>query len=415
LTWTGLEIDPSLPTLLISKHTLAITKPTGISSGQVIRDLQEHFGPSKLFAPWLDAERSKRKRENQTQKKRRRDKGPIRVKIGHGGTLDPLATGVLITGIGTGTKRLSQFLECTKTYEAVVLFGASTDSFDRLGKILEKAPYSHITKGIVESALANFRGDIMQKPPIYSALKVQGKKMYEYAREGRELPVEIVARPVTVTELEIMDYMEGGTHSYRWPQDIAEPETRVIANQVLRKVEGDSAENKSLSMDEDTITSSELGQKRKRSNEPEGLGNGESKTPRLSSSDAEPSALKQSEDSTTATNLDGEVSPPTIDPCADGSMSPAVKLRMTVSSGFYVRSLCDDLGKAIGSLAFMTELSRSRQGDYELGNNVLEYDDLRKGEDVWGPKVEKLILGKESTPVVEDEAIIVSQDNGGQT
>ena len=375
--------------------------------------MQEHFGPSKLFAPWLEAERSKRKQENHNQKKRRRDKGPVRVKIGHGGTLDPLATGILITGIGTGTKSLSQFLECTKTYEAVVLFGASTDSYDRAGKILEKAPYSHITKEIVESALAKFRGDIMQKPPIYSALKVQGKKMYEYAREGKELPIEIVPRPVTVTELEILDYMEGETHPYRWPQDIAELETRVVANQVLHQSEGDLARSEDSILHKGVTKSPGFGTKRKRSDEPETADTEDSKTPRLTSLDVETSAPKENEEAEAAATLDGEVSAPVRDSSTDGSMSPAVKLRMTVSSGFYVRSLCHDLGKAVGSLAFMTELCRSRQGNYELGKNVLDYDTLQEGEDVWGPEVEKLIRGKESSPVLEEDGANMASQSGG--
>ena len=266
------------------------------------------------------------------------------------GTLDPLATGVLITEFGTGTKHLSKFLECTKTYEAVLLFGASTDSYDRLGKILEKAPCSHITRGAVESALENFRGDIMQKPPIFSALRVQGKKMYEYAREGKELPIEIVPRPVTVTELEVIDWMDGGTHSYRWPEMLAEPETRERAKQVFWKVEGDSTADKGVSIDEGVSTLTEIGKKRKRSSEPEILGAEESKTPRLESSDAAMS--KESEELKSGTVVDIKEAAAATTLSTDGSMCPAIKLRMTVSSGFYVRSLCHDLGKAVGSLAF---------------------------------------------------------------
>src|SRR5205814_919711 len=125
-------------------------KPRGITSAQVLRNLQTQFNPSKLFAPWLAAERKKRSKETHNQRQRRRiEKRIQQVKIGHGGTLDPLATGVLITGIGKGTKLLKQFLDCTKTYEAVVLFGVSTDTYDTEGKILAKAPYEHITKAKV--------------------------------------------------------------------------------------------------------------------------------------------------------------------------------------------------------------------------------------------------------------------------
>ena len=107
-----------------------------MSSAQVIRDCQEFFNPSSLFAPMIAQEKSLRERESKFQKNRRKHfKRQIRVKMGHGGTLDPLASGVLILGVGKGTKSLHDFLNCTKTYEAVVLFGASTDTYDRVGRI----------------------------------------------------------------------------------------------------------------------------------------------------------------------------------------------------------------------------------------------------------------------------------------
>ena len=113
-------------------------------------------------------------------KQRKRQQEP-KVKLGHGGTLDPLATGVLIVGVGSGTKALNQFLACTKTYETVVLFGAATDSYDVTGKVVAKAPFAHLTRTKVEEALAQFKGKIRQRPPIFSALKVKGKPLYEYA------------------------------------------------------------------------------------------------------------------------------------------------------------------------------------------------------------------------------------------
>ena len=105
-----------------------------------------------------------------------------------------MATGVLIMGVGKGTKQLQGFLECTKSYEATILFGAATDTYDVLGKVLRRAEYKHVTKEGVEKALAGFRGNIMQRPPIYSALRMEGKRLYEYAREGKEIPREIEER-----------------------------------------------------------------------------------------------------------------------------------------------------------------------------------------------------------------------------
>jgi tRNA pseudouridine55 synthase len=178
-----------------------------------LRDLQKHFNPSELFAPWIQLEKNNRAREKANQRKRRRDQR-IQVKVGHGGTLDPLATGVLITGIGKGTKSLQDFLVCTKVYETVVLFGTSTDTYDRVGKVLGRAPFGHVTKDMVEKALDQFRGKFMQLPPLYSALKMDGKPLYEYAREGKEIPRKIERREVEVLELELVEWMEGGTHPH---------------------------------------------------------------------------------------------------------------------------------------------------------------------------------------------------------
>ena len=122
----------------IVEGVFAIDKPASVSSAQVIRNLQHVFNPSDLFAPWLEAERAARDKQARNQRSRRRDKR-VQVKIGHGGTLDPMATGVLIMGVGKGTKRLQGFLECTKSYEATILFGAATDTYDTLGKVLRRA------------------------------------------------------------------------------------------------------------------------------------------------------------------------------------------------------------------------------------------------------------------------------------
>jgi len=318
----------------------AIHKPTGISSAQVLRDVQLQFDPSALFAPWLTRERQRRHDESARQQKKRRGikrQNPS-IKIGHGGTLDPLATGVLIAGIGRGTKELSNFLSCTKSYETVVLFGAATDTYDRVGKVVGRKPYEHITEALVREKLDGFRGKIMQRPPIYSALKVQGKKLYEFAREGKEVPVEIKERPVEVVELEMVEWMEGGTHEHIWPEEEAPKEEKEVIEKVL-DIEEETGSN--------TV---------------------------------------KAEDEPPTTLMSGALANTRPQP-----KPPAARLRMTVTSGFYVRSLCHDLGAAVSSLALMSSLVRTRQGDFELGKNVLEYADLQKGEAVWGPKVEEML------------------------
>lgn len=125
-------------------------------------------------------------------------------KIGHTGTLDPLATGVLPLCLGEATKIASFILESEKQYEAVVRLGKTTDTLDAQGKVLAEHPVPELTPALLETALARFRGTLQQTPPMYSAVKVKGKRLYELAREGRE--VERPSREVTVHELTLRDF-----------------------------------------------------------------------------------------------------------------------------------------------------------------------------------------------------------------
>lgn len=121
-------------------------------------------------------------------------------KIGHTGTLDPMANGVLPIAVGDAT-RLIQYLSDDKEYVATVKFGVSTDTYDKEGEIVSTSD-KIVEQAELDDALNQFRGEILQKPPIYSALKKNGKKLYEYAREGKE--VEIEARKVTIEKLDLL-------------------------------------------------------------------------------------------------------------------------------------------------------------------------------------------------------------------
>ncbi len=123
-------------------------------------------------------------------------------KIGHTGTLDPDATGVLPVCIGKATKVCDLLTDKDKEYEAVLLLGQRTDTLDISGTVLEEAEV-FVTEDQVRSAMESFVGDIMQVPPMYSALKVNGKKLYEYARAGQD--VERKSRPVTIYSIDILE------------------------------------------------------------------------------------------------------------------------------------------------------------------------------------------------------------------
>jgi len=125
-------------------------------------------------------------------------------KAGHTGTLDPMATGVLPICLGEATKVAGFITEGDKAYDATVLLGVETDTQDAQGKVTAEAPVPPLTAPLLETALAPFRGTFEQVPPMYSAVKVAGKRLYELARAGEE--VERASRQVTVYELTLRDF-----------------------------------------------------------------------------------------------------------------------------------------------------------------------------------------------------------------
>jgi tRNA pseudouridine55 synthase len=125
-------------------------------------------------------------------------------RVGHGGTLDLEAAGVLPVFIGKATRAADYLLELCKIYRARVMLGVTTDTFDAAGAVTQTSDPSSITPDDVRQALLSFSGEIMQIPPMYSALKHQGQPLYKLAREG--ISVECDSRPVTVYRIELLDY-----------------------------------------------------------------------------------------------------------------------------------------------------------------------------------------------------------------
>lgn len=130
--------------------------------------------------------------------------GIKRFKVGHAGTLDPLATGVLIICTGRATKRIEELQNGMKEYVAKIRFGATTPSYDLEKEIDATYPWEHITRQGIEEVLPQFIGHVMQVPPVFSAVKVDGKRAYNYARKGKE--VEMKAKPLEIREMEILDW-----------------------------------------------------------------------------------------------------------------------------------------------------------------------------------------------------------------
>ncbi|WP_396217357.1 tRNA pseudouridine(55) synthase TruB [Flavobacterium sp.] len=126
---------------------------------------------------------------------------PKKFKIGHAGTLDPLASGLLLICTGKFTKRIEELQGQAKEYTGTITVGATTPSYDLETEINERFPTEHITETLIHETLLQFIGEIDQKPPVFSAIKKDGKRLYESARAGIE--VEIKTRKVTVSEFEI--------------------------------------------------------------------------------------------------------------------------------------------------------------------------------------------------------------------
>lgn len=127
--------------------------------------------------------------------------GGKKIKVGHAGTLDPLATGLLIICTGKATKRIEEFKDFDKEYTGTFVLGATTPSYDMEKEVNETFPTEHITDEMIREAAQKLSGDIMQIPPMFSAIKVDGKRAYESARKDKDLG--LAARPVSVPVFEI--------------------------------------------------------------------------------------------------------------------------------------------------------------------------------------------------------------------
>src|SRR5215207_3710637 len=125
-------------------------------------------------------------------------------RVGHAGTLDPLATGVLVVCLGAATRLSEYVMDSTKQYRARVTLGVTTTTYDAEGDVVQQREAGHITRKMVEAALPQFTGEIDQLPPMYSAIKKGGRKLYEIARAGET--IELTPRRITIYGLEIVEW-----------------------------------------------------------------------------------------------------------------------------------------------------------------------------------------------------------------
>ena len=145
--------------------------------------------------------------------------GLKKFKIGHAGTLDPLATGLLLVCLGKATKRIPQLQDGDKVYTCTLVFGATTPCFDLEQAVDQYYPYEHITRQLIEEILTHFTGTVMQVPPMFSAVKIDGQRAYEIARTNNDGPRDpqppasdlIKPKPVRIYNIELTDFRPGST------------------------------------------------------------------------------------------------------------------------------------------------------------------------------------------------------------
>lgn len=350
-----------MPHKIVMDGVFAINKQSGATSRAALDQLNRILSSSKVSQESLQKLQNIRK---QSQGKQRIKKWKTtKLKMGHGGTLDPLASGVLVIGVGAGTKKLGDYTNgSVKKYECVGLLGGSTTTGDSEGELLLKTEVDHITKQLLEETRERMLGTLDQTPPIFSALKMDGKRLYEYAREGLPLPRQIKTREVKIVDMDIKDDTLNKEHNYIFLKSEVDENGKTLAEQL--------ANNPTLN-DHPVPFSREW---KKDHNDDKLL----------------PLEMRIIKDS--KIYEDNEY------------RAPLLHFDATVSSGTYIRSLLSDIGRAVGSSAYMVKLVRWKQAEWDLNKNVFEMDDfLKYGEEIWAPVLEKVLKSKNGDVNVREE------------
>jgi len=339
----------SPPPLYLAEGLVAIHKPLTWTSNDVvsyIRGILERDAKDRGYSK--DQDNS----SNNNNKKRNRRKKQM-MKVGHGGTLDPLASGVLVLGIGKGTTLLQDYLQGDKHYTASCHLGYQTDTLDAEGKIVKEAPYDHIKNiAAVEKIIPKFMGKIEQIPPMYSAIRVDGKRLYEIARTDPETnaeEVEIPKREVEIYGLQVKSNLEkdvimsgvvDGPMYREKVQAIEEAEAAKAKEAAASTTEAIKDEGNDSGGAE--VEESKRKKKRRRG----GRNNKQKK----------------------AKSPFNELTVPSIQPDNNTLVMPQFALNIQCGGGTYIRSLVRDIGYELDTVATMTGLVRTKQGPFLLEN-----------------------------------------------
>ena len=252
--------------------------------------------------------------------------GIKKLKVGHAGTLDPLASGVMIICTGKATKQIDQLQAGTKEYIATLRLGCTTPSFDAEHPVDATFPTSHITCEAVMEALQKFKGSIWQVPPVYSACKVEGRRAFDYVRQGEE--VELKAKELVIDEIELLDL-------HLPEQGLMSPK----AEEVLATVR-ESVDIKAFGRRKQLLEDAEM-----------------------ASASLQEQAEACEENTANSTLLTPH--------------SPYMTIRVVCSKGTYIRALARDIGQALQSGAYLIGLRRTRVGAYDV-EHCLQVADVEK-------------------------------------
>lgn len=249
---------------LVHRGLFAIWKPAGVISATAIRKIKMTLqGTRHLdYDKWHKEIEHNRLDFTETR-------GKYMIKVGHGGTLDSFAQGVMVIGLGRECKMLTKYLEdAVKEYKIICELGKETDTLDPLGEIEKEAPWEHVSREDLEQALGDFRGQISQVPPFFSAKKIAGKRWSDIAHKARQtgspLQVSPEAVSVTIHSLELVEFdppkfslfvsCSSGTYMRSLARDIAKKVGSVgHATSVLRTRQGDCIEDDALRIEDWTV------------------------------------------------------------------------------------------------------------------------------------------------------------------
>lgn len=331
---------------IIMEGVFAINKPPGATSRFVLDRVNRALSNTPIFQESLQKLQDSRKecggRRWRTTK----------LKMGHGGTLDPLAEGVLVIGVGNGTKTLGEYTNGSiKMYECVGLLGGSTTTGDSEGELIQKTANDFITNDLLEETRQKMVGTIDQTPPIFSALKMDGKPLYEYARQGLPLPRAIKSREVSVYDIQLKDDCLAREHEYKFLKSQLDEDGETLVTKLA----------KNPTLDDHPVPYAR-----------EWLVKAKEEGKSVETEPVHPI--------TEGSNYE-----------ADDYRAPIIHFDAKVSSGTYIRSLLSDFGRAMGSSSYMVKLVRWNQAEWDLKKNVFEVDDFEKYKpEIWVPVMKKV-------------------------